>query len=109
MSEQQFAGEVNKTDLGECTPQYHEKEGNHNTRTVSTNCLPRVQEGCTRRRQMLKALVYYCFLVFRRVGEYIFLGLLYFVNLIRAVLKNIFTKMMTKKLFVCLSIVLVAK
>ena len=28
-----------------------------------------------------KAIVYYCFLVFRSIGEYIFLDLFYFVNL----------------------------
>ena len=36
----------------------------------------------TRRRQLLsKVLVYYCFLVFRRVGDYISPDLFYFVNL----------------------------
>ena len=30
---------------------------------------------------LLKALVYYCFLVFRCIGEYISLNLFYFVNL----------------------------
>ena len=39
--------------------------------------------SCTRRRQVFfsKALVYYCFLVFRRFGEYISIDLFYFVNL----------------------------
>ena len=38
--------------------------------------------SCTRRRHILsKALVSYCFLVFRRTGEYISLDLFYFVKL----------------------------
>ena len=39
--------------------------------------------SCTRRRQFLStALVYYCFLVFRRIGEYISLDLFYVVAIV---------------------------
>ena len=35
---------TNRTDLAKCTHQYYEKQGNNNTRALSTNCLLRVRE-----------------------------------------------------------------
>ena len=35
---------TNRTDLAKCTHQYDEKQGNNNTRALSTNCLFRVRE-----------------------------------------------------------------
>ena len=35
---------TNRTDLAKCTHQYDEKQGNNNTRALSTNCLLRVRQ-----------------------------------------------------------------
>ena len=98
----------NRTDLGKCTHQDDEKQGNNNTHMLLTKdlffrCKKIITKrsrnflsflfftsffffiyfsSCTQRRQfLLKALMYYCFLVFPCIGEYISLDLFCFVNL----------------------------
>ena len=92
-------GWQNRRDLGKCTHQCDETQGNNSVQALSTKnvffssflsvlffassflllsvCLLAPED-----ENLPKALVHYCFLVFRRIGEYISLGLVYVLQVL---------------------------